>query len=368
MTEKMTYAGVGVDYDAMDPFKRKAQLAGRETAKNLARLGVAELEMSRGESVYLLEQPDCFLAHVEEGLGTKNLVADEMYRLTGKSYYDQIAQDTVAMIVNDIITLGALPLSVAMHLAVGVSDWFNDEKRTSDLITGWKNACDLARCAWGGGETPTLKGVIMPEAVVLSGSAIGRIKPKERLIRANIQDSDAIILIESSGIHANGLTLARKIAEKLPNGYLTKLPDGRTYGETLLAPTHIYVSVVEDCLNAGVDIHYAVNITGHGWRKLMRGTNNSLAFVINRLPTQQPIFSLMREYGPLDLEEAYGNLNMGAGFALYVPKREVGKTLGIIAALGFKGLHAGYVQRCNAKRVDITPYGLAFMGPSLGVR
>lgn len=137
----MTYAETGVNYDAMDPFKRLAQLAARETAGNIARLNggeFQEFEPSRGESAYLIETATSYLAHVEEGLGTKNLVADAMYILTGKSYYDQVAQCTVAMIVNDLITLGALPLSVAMHLAVGTSDWFNDEKRTGDLIFGWE--------------------------------------------------------------------------------------------------------------------------------------------------------------------------------------------------------------------------------------
>src|SRR3989338_10579945 len=195
----MTYAGVGVDYGTMDPFKRLAQFAGRETAGNIRRLGFTEVRDSRGESAYLVEAADGYFAHVEEGLGTKNLVADAMYRLTGKSYYDQIAQDTVAMIVNDMITLGALPLSVAMHLAVGDSQWFDDEKRCRDLVDGWKNACNLARCVWGCGETPTLKGVVVPEAVVLSGSAIGLVQPKERLITpSKIQHGDAIVLVESS--------------------------------------------------------------------------------------------------------------------------------------------------------------------------
>src|SRR3990167_6601336 len=265
MAKNMTYVGVGVNYDAMDPFKRAAQKAGRETAHNIRRLNngeFQEVEASRGESAYLIEAAKSYFAHVEEGLGTKNLVADAMYQLTGKSYYDHIAQDTVAMIVNDMITLGALPLSVAMHLAVGDSNWFDDEKRCRDLVEGWKNACNLARCVWGGGETPTLKGVVVPEAIVLSGSAMGLVKPKERLITAdNIQQGDVIVLIESSGIHANGLTMARKIADKLPDGYMTRLGDGRTYRETLLDPTHIYVALVEDCLNRGVSIHYAVNIT-----------------------------------------------------------------------------------------------------------
>lgn len=365
----MTYAGTGVNYDAMDPFKRMAQLAARETAGNIRRLNdgeFREFEASRGESAYLIEAAKSYFAHVEEGLGTKNLVADAMYALTGKSYYDQIAQDTVAMIVNDLVTLGALPLSVAMHLAVGVSDWFNDEKRSGDLVLGWKNACNLARCTWGGGETPTLKGVVVPEAVVLSGSAIGIIKPKERLIIGKIQHGDVIVIIESSGIHANGLTLARKIAEKLPHGYQTRLSDNRSYGETLLDPTHIYVGLVEDCLNRGVDIHYAVNITGHGWRKLMRATQ-SFTYTIDHLPKQLPIFDFLQKQGPVDDTEAYGNLNMGAGFALYVGEADAEKVLEVARNLGLGALVAGHIESGD-KKVVIKPKGLEYAGETLAVR
>jgi phosphoribosylformylglycinamidine cyclo-ligase len=365
----MTYAGTGVNYDAMDPFKRMAQLAARETSGNIININYGEFrefEASRGESVYLIESDKYFLAHVEEGLGTKNLVADAVYTLTGKSYYDQIAQCTVAMIVNDLVTLGASPLSVAMHIAVGTSDWFNDKKRTSDLITGWKNACNLARCTWGGGETPTLKDIILPEAVVLSGSAIGVIKPKKRLINGPIKHGDAIVIIESSGIHANGLTLARKIASKLPEGYLTKLLDGRTYGETLLDPTNIYVGLIDDCLSAGVNIHYAVNVTGHGWRKLMRA-KQSFSYVIDTLPTQLPIFDFLQQHGPVDDQEAYGNLNMGAGFALYVTEAQATQVIGIAKKLGLRAFVAGHVEN-GEKKVVIKPKNLEYAGETLAVR
>ena len=375
MTKKMTYAGVGVDYTAMDAFKRMAQLAGRKTALNVRhRINseLQEVEMSRGESVYLIEDASSYFAHVEEGLGTKNLVADSMYRLTGKSYYDHIAQDTVAMIVNDMITLGALPVSVAMHLAAGDSNWFNDENRCRDLIEGWKNACNFARCVWGCGETPTLKDIVVPGTVVLSGSAMGLVKPKRRLIRPeNIQHGDAIILISSSGIHANGLTMARKIADKLPEGYLTRLDNGRTYGETLLDPTHIYVALIEGCLNHGVNIHYAVNITGHGWRKLMRATQ-PFAYIIERLPRQLPIFDFLQKHGPVDDMEAYGNFNMSAGFALYVPEADVKNIWEVLrydkSCRHLSACNAGHIERSSVKKVIIQPKGLEYSGATLEVR
>lgn len=367
----MTYAGSGVDYGPMDLFKRQAQQAGRETAANISRLNsgeFVEFEPSRGESAYLIEAAKSYFAHVEEGLGTKSLVADAMYALTGRTFYEFIAQDTVAMIVNDMITVGALPLSVAMHLASGDSDWFKDDKRCEDLIRGWKAACDMAGCVWGCGETPTLKGIVLPGTVVLSGSAIGLVKPKERLITAdNIQHGDAIVLIESSGIHANGLTLAREIAKKLPDGYLTLLDDGRTYGETLLDPTHIYVRLIENCLNRGISIHYAVNITGHGWRKLMRA-KQAFAYVIEQLPRQLPIFDFLQQHGPVDDKEAFGNLNMHAGFGLYVAESDVTRVQEIANDLVFTAVHAGHIERSSEKRVIIRPKNLEYAGTTLGVR
>ena len=96
--------------------------------------GLKEPEAIRGESAYLLESAEEFLAHVEEGLGTKNLVADAMLKLTGKSYYQNIGIDTVATIVNDLITTGALPISIAMHAAVGDSRWFENAARADERM------------------------------------------------------------------------------------------------------------------------------------------------------------------------------------------------------------------------------------------
>ena len=315
----LTYKETGVDYDAMDPFKRMCQMAAVKTADNIRHFGISEITASRGESAFLLQGDNFILAHVEEGLGTKNLVADDTRKITGKTYYDQIAQCTVAMIVNDMITVGALPISIAMHLAVGDSEWLKDEQRNQDLVAGWQHACDLSGAVWAGGETPTLKGIIIPGTAELNGSAIGIVRSKNHLINpANIEAGDAIVFLASSGIHANGLTLARQIAAKHPKGYAATLSDGSTYGEALLAPTLIYTKVIARCQLRGVPIHYAINITGHGWRKLMRAPQ-TFSYVINRIPEPQPVFRFIQEHGPVDDREAFGNLNMGAGFALIVP-------------------------------------------------
>ena len=137
----LNYESSGVRYDQLDAFKRACQQAARTTIGALAAHGYAEPASTRGESAYLIEAADHVLAHVEEGLGTKNLVADAVYAATGKCFYREVAIDTVATIVNDLITCGALPISVAMHAAVGDSGWFADERRTQALVEGFAEGC-----------------------------------------------------------------------------------------------------------------------------------------------------------------------------------------------------------------------------------
>ncbi len=365
--KKMTYSQTGVNYQAMDPVKILAQLRAKETAENLSRFGMKEVATSRGESAYVWEEKDSYRAFVIEGLGTKNLVADEVRKFTGKTHYDTIAQDTVAMIVNDLIVVGAAPLVVNAYFAVGKSEWFDDEQRARDLVEGWAKACQLAGAVWGGGETPTLKDIIHPETIDLGGSALGIINPKERLVLGDkLEVGDAIILIESSGIHANGITLARTIADQLPDKFQTKLSDGQTFGETLLAPTHIYAQLIQSCFAANIDIHYMVNITGHGWRKLMRAKKD-VSYVIIEVPQPQPLFDLLQEKSGNDDQEMYGNFNMGAGFALFVPQKDVEKVLSVAKKENLQAWNAGSVEQGN-RQVIIKPKNITFTGETLQVR
>lgn len=357
-----SYQDSGVDYDVMDPFKVHAQAVARQTAQNLLPHGLSEVNSSRGESVYLIDSPDAYIAHVEEGLGTKNRVADEV----DSKYYYNIAQDTVAMIVNDMICLGALPISVAMHLAVGSSDWFADKQRASSLISGWQKACNRSGAVYAGGETATVGDVLMPGASLLSGSAVGLIRPKRGHITPRIANGDHIVLVASSGVHANGLTLVRRIAER--TGYNARLSDGRTFGEAVLDPSIIYVPLIRACQQDRLDLHYAVHITGHGWRKIMRA-NQKLVYVIDNLPTPQPVFDFIAQSGPVTREEMYGNYNMGAGFALFVDPRISDRVIKLAARCGLNAWVGGHVEHHgDAKRVELRQLGLVYDENSIRVR
>jgi phosphoribosylformylglycinamidine cyclo-ligase len=363
----LSYEQAGVNYDLIDPLKVSAQRAAAATASHLARHGFGEVQASRGESAYVVDVGPFYIASIVECLGSKALVADEMQRLTGKSSYDRIAQDTIAMAVNDLITVGATPLVVQAYWAAGGSDWFADAGRAQALVRGWKQACDACGVAWGGGETPALAGIVEPGRIDLAASCTGIVNPKSRLsLGERLAPGDAIVLLASSGIHANGLSLARKLVERLPQGYLTEVSPGQCYGDALLAPTTLYSPVTEALHHAGIALHYAANITGHGWRKLLRHPA-ALTYRIETLPPVPPVLDFIRHHAGLGDDEAYGTLNMGAGFALFVADHDADRVVEIAARQGVAALKAGRVE-AGPKQLLIGPLGLHFAGEALALR
>jgi phosphoribosylformylglycinamidine cyclo-ligase len=363
---KLTYSSAGVDYTKVDALKILAQRAARSTAGNL-RDGVTEIEASRGESAYVMEVNGTLIASITECLGTKALVADEVRKVTGRSHYDSIAQDTIAMAVNDLISVGATPLSVHAYWAAGSSDWFSDVERMQDLVRGWQAACDACKVSWGGGETPALAGVVAEGRIDLAASCVGIVKSRDRLTLGDrLKSGDAIVLLASSGIHANGVSLARKVVTRLAQGYATKIADGRSFGEALLDATILYVPVTEALFAAGIVPHYSSNITGHGWRKLMRHPEN-LTYRLHTLPPVPPVLAFLQQQAQLDATEAYGTFNMGAGFALFVAQEEAAEVVRIAKSVGIDAINAGIVEP-GEKRVVIEPLGIEYGAADLHLR
>ena len=363
----LDYQSAGVDYHRIDALKIRAQQAARGTARHLAGHGAREIESSRGESAYVVETHGVLLASIVECLGTKSLVADAMRSLSGRSHYDTIAQDTIAMAVNDLVTVGAAPISVHAYWAAGGSDWFSDVPRMEDLVRGWQAACDVCEVSWGGGETPALAGVVAPGSIDLAASCVGIVPSHAHLtLGAHLRAGDAIVLLAASGIHANGVSLARKLASGLPQGYATRLSDGRSFGEAVLEPTALYPPVIKALWAANVLPHYCVNITGHGWRKLMRHAAD-FTYRMHTIPVVPEVLTFMQREGRMEAREAYGSLNMGAGFALFVAPSDVAATLAAARSSGHAAWACGVVET-GSRRVLIEPLGIEYAADELALR
>jgi len=346
---KITYSQVGDDYSTKDPVKKLAQTAAASTGNNLKN-GFSEVSDTRGESAYVWKQGDIYMASVIEGLGTKNLVADEL-----RDGYDVIGHDTVATIINDLVTVGAKPLVIHAYWAIEDNSWLQDSKRMQDLIQGWKSACDLAGVSWGGGETPTLKGIISPNTIDLGGCAIGIITSEKRLILdKNLSAGDRILLLKSNGINSNGISLARAIVKKLPDG------------ETILTKTNIYAKLIQDLLDSDINIHYISNITGHGLRKIMRSSRN-FTYVIEKLFEPQEVFKFIQKEADLNDYEMYETFNMGQDYAIFLSAEDVEKAQNIISQNGFESLDGGFVEE-GERKIVIEPKNIIFEGSTLDLR
>jgi phosphoribosylformylglycinamidine cyclo-ligase len=359
-----SYEAAGVDYGALDAGKRSAVAMAASTSSLLRARGGRALEQSRGEPAFVFELGGHTLAFVVEGLGTKSVIARQVLDQLGVNRFAEVAYDAVAAILNDLSCVGALPLVVNAYFATGSSRWHDRADRSQALLDGWRLACSDAGCAWGGGESPSLAGLVAEPDIELAGAAVGAIPAgREPVLGERLKEGDEIVLVSSSGLHANGASLARLIAERLPEGYATALPSGRTFGEALLDPSLMYVGLVDALLEQGAPISYMSHITGHGLLKLMRPAA-SLTYRIHTLPKVPEVLELLVSEAQLDAQAAYKTFNMGCGYALYCAAGSGAQVAGVAELLGHSAVVAGTVE-AGPRRVALEPVDVEYSSDEL---
>jgi len=360
-----------VDYSKLDPAKRRALELFKSTFKHPERLRIRVMPVGETAAVLDFLDYDFMLAFNVEGLGTKNLIADSLYKelkdkieIDARRYYRFLGQDAIAMSVTDLIAVGAEPIAYADIITSGDSKWFDDAKRVDELLYGYKVAADLAGLAIPQGETPTLPGIVNPATLDLAGSSVGIIRPKSRFIYGQkISEGDLIYGLPSGGICSNGISKARTIVEKLPEKYFTRLPNGKKLGEELLKPTPIYVRPITKMFEAGVGIHYISPITGHGWRKIARA-KFPFTYVIENVPKPPLVLSSLIEYGReygFDVSdyENYQVWNMGTFVVLIAPKKDEEKMLQVTEKYGIELQDLGRVEK-GERQVIIKPKNIVY--------
>jgi phosphoribosylformylglycinamidine cyclo-ligase len=254
------------------------------------------------------------LALCTDGVGSKVLVAEMLHR------YDTIGIDCVAMNVNDAICVGAEPIAFLDYIAI--------ERGSPDTLEqiarGLHRGAELAGVSIVGGEISQIPDIIKGHepgsGVDLVGMCVGIVALDRVMLGQRVAPGDVVVGVRSSGVHSNGLTLARK--SLFEAGGLRAADHrpglGGTVGEELLRPTDIYVRPVMELLKASAPVHALVNITGDGFLNLPR-IAAAVGFRLDALPEPQPIFRLIQDLGRVDDAEMYRVFNMGIGFCVIVP-------------------------------------------------
>jgi phosphoribosylformylglycinamidine cyclo-ligase len=289
--EGLTYAETGVDIDASEA----------ATAALISAVGEFE-----GDYAGLIEIGDRYLALATDGVGTKLLVAEAL------DDYSSIGIDCIAMNVNDLIATGVTPVAFVDYLAVDTPDDDTSEAVGEGLSAG----AERAEIALVGGET-----AVMPEVIKgldLAGACAG-LATEDELFDGSAEAGDILVGLPSSGIHSNGLTLAREAAT-LNHEYTDPFPydEDRTVGEVLLEPTRIYREVLGP-LHAA-ETHAAAHVTGGGWTNLSR--MGEFRYVVDDPFEVQPVFEFIQEEGDVSNEEMHRTFNMGTGFVAALPEAD----------------------------------------------
>lgn len=277
------------------------------------------------EKIKDMEKPT--LVSGTDGVGTKIKLAFLLDK------HDTIGIDCVAMCVNDIACAGGEPLFFLDYIACGK----NIPEKIAEIVKGVSAGCVQSEAALIGGETAEHPGLMPEDEYDLAGFAVGVVDEKDLITGENLKPGDVLIGMASSGVHSNGFSLVRKVfdmtAESL-NTYYDEL--GATLGETLLAPTRIYVKALKAVKEAGVTVKACSHITGGGFyenvpRMLKEGTHA----VINKdsypIP---PIFTLMAKKGNIEEHMMYNTYNMGLGMIVAVDPADVDKTMEAMKSAG----------------------------------
>src|SRR5262249_35342345 len=315
--------------------------------KTWPQAGLGRVVLPIGYFANVIEMDGIGLALCTDGVGSKTIVAD----LMGK--YDTIGIDCVAMNVNDMICVGAKPLSLVDYIAVSRTD----AAMLDAIGVGLCEGARMAGVSISGGETAQLKDVVTGFDLV--GMAVGRVALDQVIDGRNVREGDVVIGVRSNGVHSNGLTLARKAllgnARYAVDRRLDEL--GATVGEELLRPTDIYVPEALEILETVKGVNALVNITGDGLLNLAR-VAAAVGFVIDRPIEPHPVFALIQRHAEVEDSEMYEVFNMGIGFCYVVDPAAAEATLRILKHHRRTAHPIGHAIADPDKRVRIPQRGL----------
>jgi phosphoribosylformylglycinamidine cyclo-ligase len=319
----------------------------RRVQSTWPKAGSGKVLLPIGYFANVIEMDGVGLALCTDGVGSKTIIASMMEK------YDTIGIDCVAMNVNDMICVGARPLSLVDYIAIDRADATMLDAIGAGLCEGAR----IAQISISGGETAQLKDIV--KGFDLVGMAVGRVDLDKVISGSSVGEGDVVIGVRSNGIHSNGLSLARNAffsGDRYGVDHKFEELD-TTLGEELLRPTHIYVRDAMEVLESVHGVKALINITSDGLLNLTR-VDAEVGFEINHLIEPHPVFSIIQRLANVADHEMYEVFNMGIGFCYIVDPKAVEATLAILRKHDRHAKPIGYAIADPEKRVRIPERGL----------
>lgn len=296
-----TYAKSGVDID-----QKSSAIKALVDELGYKRNGIGQAVRMSGLFASLIDFGDMYITMATDGVGSKLMIAEALNK------WDTVGIDCIAMNVNDTICVNAEPTSFVDYIAIDKPN----EDVTREIGIGLQKGAELSNMEIVGGEIAVLPEII--NGVDLSGTCLGYVKKDNIITGDKCAEGDLIISLRSSGIHSNGLTLARKVVEANNIAWTDKVSGlPKSIGEELLTPTEIYVRQVLE-ITSEHTVHGLVDITGGGLRNILR-MKEGLRYVISDPVEPAPIFKKIQELGEVEDKEIYQTLNISMGFTIIAP-------------------------------------------------
>jgi phosphoribosylformylglycinamidine cyclo-ligase len=312
-----SYKAAGVDVAEADAGLR--HIVERVT-QTWPKSGFGAVQLPIGYFANVVDIGGMGLALCTDGVGSKAIVAQMMQK------YDTVGIDCVAMNVNDLLCVGARPVSMVDYIATERAD----AAMLDGIAIGLAEGARQASVSISGGEISQLGEMV--RGFDLVGTAVGTVPLDRIIIGRDLKPDDRVIGIASNGIHSNGFTLARRAL--FQRGGLAAdqmIPElGCSLGEELLRPTFIYVPEILEIIEHIPSVKALIHITGDGLLNLPR-VEAEIGFVLDNLPAPPRIFDLIQEHGAVGRAEMFEVFNMGIGFCLVVAAADVDAALAILA-------------------------------------
>lgn len=339
LTKGMTYRGAGVDIDRIHTAQKSIGDILSQTHKIPT---IGKVMSGFGHYASIVKLGSERIALHADGVGTKVIVAQLMNK------FNTVGIDCVAMNVNDVICIGSQPVAFIDYIALREPNEYLLQEISRGLVKG----AQQSNIAIVGGETAVLPELIagdIENSFDLAGMIMGVIKGKA-IMGDTIKPGQIILGVESSGLHSNGYTLARKVLLSKYSLHDSAEYLGQTVGEELLMPTRIYVNPVMEIFRKMIRVHGLANITGGAFTKLPR-LNPRVRYVFDNLPPPIGIFKQIQVDGDIDTREMYRTFNMGIGFCVIGSKARMNDIIHIFEKHKMRCEPVGNIERGNGEVV-----------------